>query len=193
MSLTTRRKVLATASGTFATLIAGCGNQTTTGTTTGTEAPFTDVSMAEAPAGCPMPDYASHARTPAPYPTPSLSSSDQAAADLAVNMEAAYLTNWVTKNRTPKPTPTQTRSSTAHPTVDYPAVEATYDNKTVYRFDGGAIVHLEYIRTVGDDRQSKYTVNYYFAEDAVARAEASGYSSPGPHPIKDGIVLTCWE
>ena len=187
-----RREILAIAGGTL-TLLAGCSTRTEVGTATEAEAPFSNLSIAEAPMGCPVPEYASRAKTPIPYPTPSVPSNDERAADLAVDMEAVYLTNRVIVNRTPNPTPTRTRNSTAAPTVDYPAVEATYDDRTVYRSDGGAIVHLEYVRTVGGDRQGTYTVNYYFADGGVARAEAGGYSSPGPHPTEDGVRLTCWE
>lgn len=206
MPPSTRRTLLARVATLSTVVLAGCTGETsdeptgrtppaaddttagaddpTVGTTTETPV-FEHLSTDGMVADCPMPDYASHATTPVPYPTPAAPEDAGAAIDLVTDIEAAYLDNWVVLNYDPLPTPTE-------PEVQYPAVSASYDARTVRQHETGVVVHLQYERRVAGDLEGTYTVSYYLTPSSVARAETPGYHRPGPHPTEEGVLLTCW-
>lgn len=144
------------------------------------------------PSKCPEPDYAYHATTAVPYPTPSASVHKRSAIELAVEIEAAYLDNWTILTRSPYPTPTAD-SDTPHPhNVEYPDASAEYESRTaIQQTERGFVVHLAYKRMVNGDFLGNYTVNYYLTDGLIVRAQREGYHFPGPNPTTDGTLLEC--
>lgn len=195
MPPSTRRTFLAGIATPLTAVPAGClgrqSDEPTVGSTTDTPG-FEGLSTDGMTTECPMPDYAFHATTPVPYPTPAASTDAGVAIDLATDIEAAYLDNWVVLNYEPLPTATTTSGREAAPDIQYPAVSASYQSRRVLQRTPGVVVHLEYERLINGDVAGRYTVNYYLTASAVARAEATGYRQPGPHPTEEGVLLSCW-
>jgi len=165
----------------------------TTGRSTQTSTPvFTDFSIENVSTTCPEPDYAYHAVTPVPYPTPVEPANINSVIGFLTDVESAYLDNWVVLNYDPIPTPTSTPETPTPHEVDYPEIFASYQKKVILQDMAKAfVIHFQYERIVGDKVEGRYTVNYYISSEGLARAEEEGYVYPGPHPTEDGKLISC--
>lgn len=207
MEPSTRRAILTGVGVTFSGGLAGCVTgdeqnkpaESSSVSATSERDEFENLSTDGMPTECPQPDYAYHAVTPVPYPTPSVPDDADSVVKLAAGIEAAYLDNWVVLNYDPLDSGTTTPDTPTPSHVDYPDVAASYETRTVLQetengvvtTESAFVVHLRYERLVAGDVEGRYTVNYYLAESAVARAEAEGYGRPGPHPTDEGVLLSC--
>lgn len=179
------------------------------------DGPFDDLDPSDAPTRCLRFDYSSYATTPVPSPTPTVPSTDTDAVTLASAFERAYLHHWAvteygplneaetggdgeTATATASEAATADRTATADPTPNapaYPTVERETERRDVLqRTADGVVVRLQYRRRIvetGD--RSRRTVVYYLTDAVAVRAATAGYVTPGPHPTRDGVRLTCAE
>ncbi|MEZ3116231.1 hypothetical protein RYH80_09940 [Halobaculum sp. MBLA0147] len=140
-----------------------------------------------------------------PSPTPTVPSADADAVALASAFEQTYLHYWAVTEYGPldeaetgDDRETATASETADPTPNapaYPTVERETERRDVLqRTADGVVVRLQYRRRVVETAEtSRRTVVYYLTDAVAVRAATAGYVTPGPHPTRDGVRLTCAE